>query len=171
MAQTFLAIQGEIDRISRLPEVFESETSYRSTFRESYLRVDARRILFFYKMQFRLGRVIREIIEKGAQKYAYMGKARNLVWALLVQAVLHDEQLEVKVAQYGGSMTLEADYTEYLRDLASRRVRLIMSEAFAEPRYEEAIAQQKYGFLRTKAAFNRCMEVAQERFGWSKRSI
>jgi hypothetical protein len=38
LAQTFLAIQGEVDRMSRLTDVFEHEKTYADTFRDSYLR-------------------------------------------------------------------------------------------------------------------------------------
>src|SRR5262249_20785297 len=90
LAQTFLASQGEIDRISRLTEVFENDKSYQQTFRDTYLTSDTRRIVVAYKIHFRLNRIVREIVEKGAQKYAFLHRARNLVWALLIQAVLND---------------------------------------------------------------------------------
>lgn len=171
LAQTFLASQGEIDKLSRLTEVFESETAYRNCFREGYLRSDARRVLFAYKMQFRLNRIIREIVEKGYQKYAFLGRARNLVWALLIQGALQDEKLEAKLEQFGRTLSVEADYTEYLRDLASKRVRLIISEALDDQRSRELIVQEKYSFLRTKATFTRCMETAHEKYGWTRRSL
>ena len=43
LAQTFLAVQGEIARMSQLPEVFENQKWYDDTFKESYLQCDARR--------------------------------------------------------------------------------------------------------------------------------
>lgn len=171
LAQTFLACQGEIDRMSRLTDVFENEATYRNTFREAYLRSDARKILFCYKMQFRLNRIVREIVEKGHQRYAFLGRARNLLWALLIQGALNDEKLESKLELFGKTLTLEADYTEYLRDLASRRVRLIISEALSDERSREQIEQEKYSFLRTKATFARCMETAHDKYEWTKRSF
>jgi AIPR protein len=171
LAQTLLASQGEIDRMSRLTDVFETEATYRNTFRESYLRSDARRIVFAYKMQFRLNRIIREILEKGQQKYAYIGRARYLVWALLIQAALNDEKLETKLEQFGRTLGLEADFTEYLRDLASRRVRLIISDALDHERYREMIEQEKYSFVRTKATFQRCMDTANDKYGWTRRAL
>ncbi|WP_437681703.1 AIPR family protein [Sorangium sp. So ce131] len=171
LAQTFLAAQGEIDRMSRLPEVFEQEQLYRAAFKESYLRTDARRILLAYKIHFRLGRIIREIVEKGASKYAYLGRARNLVWALLIQAILNDSKNDRLMENYGTRLVAEADFVEHLRTLASTRVRLIFSEAFKEQRYQELIADEKYSFLRTKATFQRCMEAADDKYGWKKQPL
>ncbi|WP_437650427.1 AIPR family protein [Sorangium sp. So ce362] len=171
LAQTFLAAQGEIDRMSRLRDVFEQEQMYRAAFKESYLRTDARRILLAYKIHFRLSRIIREIVEKGAAKYAYVGRARNLVWALLIQAMLNDSKIDRLIENYGTRLVAEADFLEHLKTLASTRVRLILSEAFKEQRYQELIAEEKYSFLRTKATFQRCMEAADDKYGWKKQPL
>lgn len=171
LAQTFLAAQGEIDKISRLPDVFESETMYRNTFRESCLRSDSRRILLAYKIQFRLRRAVREIIDRGPNKYQYMGKARNLVWALLVQGLLNDTRLPKLLEDYGTRLMIEADFSEYLIALASKNVRLIIGEAVQSDRYQEMISEEKYDFLRNKATYSRCMEVAYDKYDWKKQSL
>ncbi len=49
LAQTFLAAQGEIGRMSKLPDVFEVQKQYEETFRKSYLDADARKIILAYK--------------------------------------------------------------------------------------------------------------------------
>src|SRR5690606_27801838 len=53
LAQTFLAVQGEIDKMSRLRQIFENETVYKNTFRHSYLKADAQKIILAYKAQLR----------------------------------------------------------------------------------------------------------------------
>jgi len=145
--------------------------SRKSVFKESYLRTDSRKILFCYKMQFRINRIIREIIERGHDKYAYLSRAKNLVWGLLIQAVLNDDKLSFKLEQFGNTMGIESDYTEYLKDLASKRVRLIISEALDEDRYKKAIQEEKYSFLRTKSTFQKCMETAYNKYSWTKKSL
>jgi len=170
LAQTFLAAQGEIDRMSRLPEVFEQEQTYRATFKESYLVADARRILVAYKVHFRLNRVIRDIVEKGA-KYAYLGRARNLVWALLVQGLLNDAKLDSILEHYGTRLVAEADFAEQLKTIASTRIRFIIKDAFSEERYEKLLVDEKYSFLRTKAAYQKCMEVAYDKYNWKKQPL
>ncbi len=164
-------MQGEIDRMSRLPDVFENEKTYRNTFKESYLRSDARQILLAYKIQFRLNRIVQEIIEKGYNKYSYIGRARNLLWALLIQALLNDPNLPSLCEQYGTRFVMEADLNEHLKDIASRRIRLIISEAVKDDRYQQMISDEKYSFLRTKATYQRCMDVAYKKYRWIKSSF
>jgi hypothetical protein len=74
LAQTFLAIQGEIDRMSRLSEVFESQRTYDSTFRKAYLDADARQIVVAYKIQFRLRRAVQSRLSGQVR----LPRARNL---------------------------------------------------------------------------------------------
>jgi hypothetical protein len=168
LAQTFLAAQGEVDKVSRLPDVFETESTYNNTFRPGYLQADARRILLAYKIQFRLKRFIREIIEKGPNKYQYMGRARNLVWSLLIQGLLNDPKLPGLLEEYGTRFMIETDFSEHLNGLAGNKVRLIINEVVKEERYQNMIAEEKYDFLRNKATYNRCMDVANKKYGWKK---
>lgn len=86
-AQTFLASEGELERMFRLQELFEDEAEYARLFSRDRLQVDSRRIVLCYKIHFRLGRLIRSIVERGERKYFYLRRARNLLWALLCQAV------------------------------------------------------------------------------------
>ena len=74
--------------MSRLNDMFETESQYRACFAEKYLKSDARRILLAYKIQFRLNKVAREI-DEAAKGYWYVPRAKNLLWALLVQGVLN----------------------------------------------------------------------------------
>jgi hypothetical protein len=171
LAQTILAAQGEVDKISRMRDVFEGENLYRSTFKERYLKSDARKILIAYKIQFRLSAVIRDIVEKYPTKYHYMGRARHLIWALLVQAIFNDERSERLLETYGTTLTIEQDFTEVLKDYASKRLRFIISDLVEPERYVEMIEGGKFGFLKTKATYQRCMEIAKERFGWTKAGL
>jgi len=171
LAQTFLAVQGEIDKISRMPDVFENENIYNNTFKEAYLHSDTRKILLAYKIQFRLNRILWEIEEKGKNKYVYISKARNLVWALLIQGILNDRNLEGLCDRFGTSLIMEADYTEHLKKLASNRVRFIIRESVKDDRSQELISKEKYDFLRTKAMYNRCMDIAGKKYKWRKKSF
>lgn len=171
LAQTFLAVQGEIDKMSRLGEVFENEKLYRNTFREDYLNSDARVILLAYKIQFRLGRIINEIIAKGSRKYSFVTKARNLIWALLIQAILNDNRLHNLCERYGNSLSMEFDYNDYLKNIASKKIKHILNHAIADVRYQKMLKDETYSFLRTKAFYECCMEFASKRFGWQKRSF
>lgn len=171
LAQTILAAQGEVDKIPRLRYVFETDSAYTNTFRDSYLRCNAKRILLAYKIQYRLNMVVREFTEKYPNKYHYLGRGRGLVWALLVQALFNDPKVAELTEAYGGSLTIENDFAELLRDIGSKRIRPILSDLMAEQRYQEMIDAAQFGFLRTKATYQRCMQFGATRFGWKKHSF
>src|SRR5262249_9954192 len=115
LASTFLISDGEIDRASRLPEVFEDDKSYAQVFRNSRLSADAGDILLCYKIQFRLQRLINEILDRGSQKYAFAQRARNLIWALLYQGMRHDKSYLKIREQFGSLLTIEAAFSQWLQ--------------------------------------------------------
>jgi hypothetical protein len=172
LAQTFLAAQGEVDKISSLPRVFDSDDIYKQTFRDSYLNSDVRRIILAYKIQFNLNRIVQEIQEKGSQKNSeYFHRARNLVWALLVQAVLNSADLQRLLDAFGQSPVMEADYKELLKSLAAHKVRLLLLDVARVEDNKREIAGGNFGFLRTKVTYKRCTDAAYERYGWKKLSL
>ena len=171
LAQALLATQGEIDKLSRLRYVFENDSAYKNTFRESYLKVNSQKVLLAYKTQFRTNMIVRDFIEKWPNKYHYLGRGRNLIWSLLIQALFNDENSAELIESYGSSLKIEQDFSETLRELGSKRVRFILSDLTSEARYQEMIDMSNFTFLRTKATFARCMQHAADRFGWKKCSF
>lgn len=170
LARTLLAAQGEIDRMSRLNEVFEAETQYRACFADRYLNSDSRRILLAYKIQFRLGKVARAI-DEAASGYWYVPRAKNLLWALLIQGVLNRSKLESWIETYGVRLKIESEFTEDLISIGVGKVRHIIREAVSEPKYKEQLDGDRLSFLRTKTLYTRCMEIASERCDWTKRGL
>lgn len=170
LAQTFLASQGEIDRMSRLNEVFEGESTYQACFADKFLKSDSRRIVLAYKIHFRINKLANAIAEQGNQ-YAFVIRAKNLLWALLIQGLFNGNKLNGIVETYGQSLTMEADYSEVLKGIASSKVRFILKDAVADQRYKEMLEEEKYSFLRTKAFYQRCMDFAYERYGWTKQAL
>lgn len=171
LGQTFLAAQGEVDRMSRLSEIFEAESTYRACFADRYLETDPRRIVLAYKVHFRLNRLAQEVVEKGGTSYEYVHRAKNLLWALLVQGLLNSAKLNRWLADFGQALTMEADFTEALKGIASTKVRLVFKDAVADERYQILLRDEKYSFLRTKAMYQRCMDIAGERYGWKKLAL
>ncbi len=167
LAQTFFAFQGEIDKISEMRKVFEMDSLYEKAFPRNYLRADSRKIVLGYKIISRLGRIIREIEARGADKYYFVRYARNLIWALLTQGILNDDNLDFLLENYGTSLSMETDFTNYLNIIASRKIRPILSELITQKKYREYMEQEKYSFLKTRNAFNDCMEIARKRHGWT----
>jgi hypothetical protein len=171
LATTLLIADGEIDRASRLPYVFEDDKQYGQVFSKSRLTADTRKIILSYKVQYRIQKLIDEIVSKGHQKYFFARRARNLIWALLVQGMLNDGDIEDYAETFGTSMSREVGFTEWLRGLAGNRVRLLLGDLIAERTYEQKIAEERYDFLRTKAAFEHCMQKAYKRWKWVKQPL
>ena len=166
LAQTFLALQGDIDKAATIGKVFESDVLYEKTFKQEYLKADTRKIILAYKIQFRIGAVIKEIESRGESKYYFVRMARNLVWALLIQGLLNDEELDNFLGNYGTKLGIESDYLAILKETGTKKIRMILSELIEQPKYAEYMLQEKFSFLKTRNAFIDCMAIAKKRFGW-----
>jgi hypothetical protein len=171
LARTFLLADGDLERHSGLQQIFEEEADYARCFHTGRLAADARDILLCYKIQFRLGRVLREIIERGEKKYAYFKRARNLVWALLCQAILNDPELAVHKAAFGRSLGVEPGYAKWLEGLAGSKVRPIVAAAVEESAYAGKLAADKLSFLNTQAFYKACMRHAHAKYDWKQKSL
>lgn len=169
-AQTLLALQGEVDKTS-ISEVFENENYYKKTFKEKYLEADTRKLVLLYKIQFRLSAVMNEIKNRGEEKYYYVHKTRNLLWALLIQGLLNDKEFDSYVENYGERLIIEGDFTELLKDIGSNRIRFIFSETFSKGKYREYLEEEKYSFLKSKIAYQDCMKTAWKLYKWEKKDI
>jgi hypothetical protein len=171
LTRTFLASDGEIDKLSRFRDVFEDDRIYNQVFSQSRLKADCREIVLCYKVQFRLGRLMGDIVEKGTNKYAYVQRARNLLWALLCQAILNDPELEEKAENFGRGLSLEAQYLEWLSGLATARCRFILSDLVEDKAYAPKVTEGNFSFMRTNAAYKRSMEIAYKRWRWVEKRL
>jgi hypothetical protein len=167
-AQTLLAMQGHIDRMSEMKEVFENEKWYQNTFKERYLDVDPKKFVLLYKVQFRLPSVIRAIRNLGTEKYNYISNAKNLLWCLCIQGLMNDNKFAKYVENYGSSAQVEAGINEILKTMATSKLRFILSDVFDTRKYRNNISEGKLSFLTSKTALNECLETARRRFGWEK---
>ena len=171
LTRTFLASDGELDKLSRFRDVFEDDRIYSQVFSQSRLKADCREIVLCYKVQFRLGRLMTDITERGANKYAYVQRARNLLWALLCQAILNDPELEEKAESFGRDLSLEAPYLEWLSGLATARCRFILSDLVEDRTYAPKVNEGNFSFMRTNAAYKRSMEIAYKRWRWEEKRL
>lgn len=171
LAQTYLVSDGEIDKLSRMRDVFENDKLYGNVFSPNRLKADPKMILLCYKAQFRLRKLMSVILEKGQNKYAYIGKARPLLWALLCQALLNDDEAEALAARFGKSLSIEADYAELLVRLATNRCRFLIADVVDDKTYAAKVEEGNFSFLRTNAVFKKCMENAAKRWKWSEKRL
>jgi hypothetical protein len=114
---------------------------------------------------------VNDIVDKGANKYAYVQRARNLLWALLCQAILNDAKLEERADDFGRGLSLEAQYTDWLSGFATTRCRFILSDLVADKTYASKAAEGNFSFMRTNAAYKRCMEIAYKRWKWVEKRL
>ncbi|WCL48598.1 AIPR family protein [Leptospira sp. GIMC2001] len=171
LAQTFLAVQGDIDKISRLKEVFENELLYHSMFKKKYLDANAKKIMLVYKVQQRLGKVLELIIEWAPNKYYYIKRAKHLVWALLIQGILNDKKLDSFCEDFGTRLSVESNFGEIIKDLGIKKIKPLIADLAAEPKNVKSIEDEKFTFLKTKSAFDYCMKAAKNRYGWDKKDL
>ena len=108
---------------------------------------------------FRLRRLVNDIVEKGANKYAYAQRARNLLWALLCPGILNDPKLEERAESFGHGLSLEAQYTEWLSMLATTRCRFVLSDLVSDKAYAAKVAEGNFSFMRTNAAYKRALQA------------
>jgi hypothetical protein len=171
LTQTYLLTDGTLSRISEMRRVFEEDKLYEQVFRQGRLKADSRHVLLCYKVQFRLRKIANEIEQKGQNKYAFVHRARYLLWALICQGLLNHPDREDLSENFGRSMTLPADYTELLSQIATTRVRVLLAALMAQPAYQDKVGEGNFSFLRTDAAFDKCMEIAYGKWRWTHKKL
>ncbi len=116
-------------------------------------------------------KLINDIIEKGINKYAYAPRARYLLWALMCQGILNDENLEENAEEYGTNMNLPAQFTSYLSNIATNKCRHLLSELITSGKYDDKINEGNFTFLRTNQAYEFCMDHAYKKWKWVKKRL
>ena len=171
LTQTYLLTDGTISRISEMKRVFEEDKTYEQVFRKTRLNADSRYVLLCYKAQFRLRKLTQEIEQKGQNKYWFMSRARYMLWALLCQGLLNHHSLNKLADEFGTTMSIPAGYTELLTQIATTKVRPMLAALMQDPDYADKVAEENLGFLRTDRAFDKCMAIANERWGWMHKKL
>lgn len=171
LTQTFLLSDGQISRISEMRRVFEDERTYDQVFRQGRLRADSRHIVLCYKIERKLRLLTKSIEEKGQEKYWFVSRARSLLWALLCQGILNHVELESIARNYGSSLIVPAGFTELLTLIATTRVRPLLASLMQDPDYKAKVDEGNLGFLRSDRAFEKCMSLAYEKWGWVHKKL
>lgn len=172
LAQTFLALQGELDKIHKLREIFEDDRKYLSTFKKKYLEVPTESILILYKVQYRLGSVIRTILDNSPEKYYDLGtKSKNIIWSLLIQGLLNDSKFQSYCSTYGKSLVMEADLNEILKNFGIKKIKILLQEIYKAEKYQKYLTESNFSFLRNKTTYEHIMGLAMEKFGWEKKDL
>jgi hypothetical protein len=171
LTQTFLLTDGQISRLSEMKRIFEDDRIYENVFRQARLKADARLVVLCYKAERRLRMLANQIEQKGQNKYWFISRARNLNWALLCQGLLNHKDLESFAERYGTSLSVPVAYTDLLTQLATTRVRPMLSLLMQDREYKEKVEAGNLSFLRTNDAFEKCMRVAHEKWNWVHKKL
>lgn len=171
LTQAFLLTDGQISRLSEMKRVFEDDRIYEQVFRNARLKADSRLIVLCYKAERRLRKLSDEIFQKGQAKYWFISRARNLHWALLCQGLLNHKNLESVAEDYGTSLSIPTGYTDLLSQIATTRVRTMLSLLIQDREYEDKVREENLSFLRTNDAFEKCMKVAYQKWNWIHKKL
>ena len=55
--------------------------------------------------------------------------------------------------------------------LATNRCRFLIADVVADKAYAAKAEEGTFSFLRTNAVFKKCMELAYEKYGWTRKSV
>lgn len=171
LTQTFLLTDGLVSRLSDMRRIFEDDRTYEQVFRQGRLKADSRLILLCYKVQFNLRKFAQEIEQKGQNKYAFIHRSRNLLWALLCQGLLNHENLEALADEHGTTMSVALEYKEVLSWLATARVRLLLADLMQDRDYLPKVQEGNLSFLRSDRAFEKCMDLAHKKWRWVTKKL
>lgn len=172
LARTFLAVQGEVDKMSRLTDVFDNQKQYEDTFRASYLSANSFKIILAYKTLLIINSPIRQLYQVAPNfMQGAISSSKNLLAALLIQGIFNDPKLEQYLEWYGTTLKKESDFRKYQCKLAKNKILPILKAVLKEPSYNEKMDKEKYAFFSTKEIFRRCMELAGNWYGWGKKSL
>ncbi len=170
LGQTFAVIDGEIDKLSRMREVFEDDRLYEQLFNAQRIKLDARKVVLCYKAGLYAGRLAKQVEEMGKNKYDFVKRGRNMLWALVCQGMLNDPEINECAELWGRSLQMQLDYRKWLLDLAKTQCRLVLSDLINDKTYRDKTAEGNFSFLKNTAAFKRAMELAYKRYRWTTRS-
>lgn len=171
LGRTFLVVDGDLDKLNRYQEVFEDDKLYAQVFSEARKKADSRKIVLCYKVERRLKQFLRDILQMGQNKYEFVKKGRNLLWALLCQGMLNDSKLDQRAEQWGQTLSVESDFVEWVSGIATTRARMILKDLVEDKQYSQKVAEGNFNFFRTNATYKRAMEFGYKRFKWIERKL
>src|SRR5262249_53642835 len=96
---------------------------------------------------------------------------RNLIWALLCQAYMNDDERAKLCGKHGRDLVVDDGMRRSVGRMARSYVRPLLTWIAEESDHTAEVKNQKYGFLTTRNVFEQCMEVARKRWQWQHRRL
>ena len=90
---------------------------------------------------------------------------------MTIQGLLNDNYIDDLLENYGNSLSVEADFNSIVKDIGSKKIRIILSELIKQKKYQDYVENGKFSFLKTRVSFVDCMTIANNRYGWEMQKI
>ncbi len=171
LARTYLAVEGDLSKLTHIQDVFEDDETYKELFGEHRLRADFRLVILCYKAHFHINAIAREIAEKGPTLYSFVHRTREIIGGLVCQGLLNDGELEDIADTYGRDMIQRHAFNEKLRTIASTRVRFLLKHLLDSADYADKVLEGNYSFMKTNPAFSAAMARARQQWGWERKLL
>ena len=172
LAQTFLAVQGDVYNMAHLPDVFESQKLYQDTFKSAYINSNARSIVLAYKVGLMMNGIT-DRLKRSLSPEIPGGCPEGSQFDLGAPDPSASERQEV-LGLYRGLRVETGERSGlpgHFEALTGNRVAPLIKDLFASPAYKDKVAQEKYDFLRATEAFKKAMTIAMDKYDWSKKSF
>jgi len=139
-------------------------------FNEKRLKVDVRKVVLCYKVQFKMSKVVNNILAVGPNKYAFIHRGKGLLWGLACQSLLNDASLASQLEEFGRDMSFKAAYYDLIHG-SSVQIRQILKNLLKDPKYKALVQNESYGFLAQSNTFEKAMEIAEKTYSWHKQYL
>lgn len=166
-AQTLAALQGEIQLMSNAPLLFESEKNYKKIFNEKFLKSNPGLMVTLYKVKNCVKGVTDHLVDNSPEYlHPMINRGKNLIWSILLQAIMNDDSLEELVNDYGNDLRIPKEFRNSLYKIARIKVLPLFKDVVNREEYKEKIESEKLDFLRDRRLFSEIMDLARKKNKW-----
>jgi AIPR protein len=164
LGETFAVTDGKLERTRNMNELFDSDQQYVETFYEGRIVEELGKVILCYKCRTYCHNMLARELAVG--KATFVDRAKLLLWALVCQGLLNQKDLADLVEEFGSDLRVPQRFKERLLKIAMQQVRPTLVWLVKEQEFSEAYKEERYDFLRSDKAFNRCMGHVLQEYGW-----
>lgn len=164
LGETFAVTDGRLERAKNMNELFDSDQQYAETFHDGRLSEELGRVVLCYKCRTYCHNTLAHELATG--RTAFVDRAKLLLWALVCQGLLNQDDAPDLVDQFGADLCMPSEFRDRLLKIARRNVKPTLLWLVQQKEFSEAYKQERYDFLRGDKAFNRSMSHVLQAYGW-----
>ena len=164
LGETFAVTDGKIERARNMNQLFDSDQQYAETFHEGRTTEKLGRVILCYKCRTYCHNTLARELASG--RTTFVDRAKLLLWTLVCQGLLNQNDLSDLVEDFGGDLRMPNGIKERLHRLAVKQIKPTMLWLVQQDEFSAAYKDERYDFLRSDKAFNRSMRHLLEQHGW-----